>query len=69
MQVSDLENRFNFHPAPDDEKRNARTSIRAACLELALFINGSVPDGHEKSSAITHLEEVMFWANAGIARN
>lgn len=27
-----------------------------------------VPDGREKATAITKLEEFMMWANAGIAR-
>lgn len=69
-QLSDkeLENRFSFHAATDDEKRNAHSSIRMNCLDLAKFINLNVPEGREKALAITHLEEVMMWANAGIAR-
>lgn len=69
VQVEDLENRFKFHPATDEEKRNDHASVRENCLKLALFINEKVPEGREKSLAITHLEEVMMWANAGIARN
>ena len=69
MDIKDLENRFKFHPANTEEKRNEHTSVREHCLELALFINEKMPEGREKSLAITHLEEVMFWANAGIARN
>ncbi len=68
MQQSDIDNRFAFHPASTEEKRNEHTSIREHCRELASFINEKVPEGREKSLAITHLEEVMFWANAAIAR-
>lgn len=64
----ELEHRFDFHPANDEEKRNAHSSIRFNCLELAKFINRNLPEGREKSVAITKLEEVMFWANAGLAR-
>jgi hypothetical protein len=38
------------------------------CLSLARFIDDTLPPGREKSLAITKLEEVMFWANAGLAR-
>ena len=69
MDSIDLENRFAFHPATTEEKRNEHSSVRMACLNLAHFINDSVPDGREKSLAITHLEEVMMWGNAGIARS
>lgn len=64
-----LEWRFAFHPATDVEKKNDHASVRQHCLELAKFINKKVPEGREKSLAITKLEEVMMWANAGIARS
>ena len=69
MDDTDLENRFAFHPATDVEKQNAHTSVRNRCLILAQYINEAVPEGREKSLAITHLEEVMLWSNAAIARN
>ena len=37
-------------------------------LDLAHVLNELVPDSREKSLAITHLEEVMMWSNAAIAR-
>lgn len=69
MQIEDLDNRFDFHPASTEEKRNEHTSIRQSCKRLAYEINSSVPDSREKSLAITALEECMMWANAAIARN
>lgn len=69
MDIKDLENRFAFHAAATEEKRNEHTSVRNHCLDLAKYINEKVPEGREKILAITHLEEVMLWANAGIARN
>lgn len=68
MDKADIANRFAFHAATDQEKRDAHGSVRQACRELADFIDDSVPDGREKSLAITGLEEVMFWANAALAR-
>lgn len=68
MNSDDIRNRFAFHPAPDDEKRNAHTAVRTQCLNAALYLNEMLPDGREKSLAITHLEEAMFWGNAALAR-
>lgn len=69
MDKVDIQHRFAFHAATTDEKRDAHTSVRQKCRELADFINEALPDGREKSTAITKLEEVMFWGNAGLARN
>ena len=66
--MSDIDNRFSFHPASTEEKRNEHTSIRVSCLNLARSLNEKLPEGREKALAITHLEEVMFWGNAAIAR-
>lgn len=68
MQQSDIENRFAFHAAATQEKRDDHTSVRQNCHRLADFINEHCPDGREKSLAITHIEEAMMWANAAIAR-
>lgn len=69
MDPEDIADRFDFHPATTEEKRNEHTSIRQACRRLADELNERLPEGREKSLAITHLEEVMFWGNAAIARN
>lgn len=68
MQHDDISHRFAFHAATTAEKRGAHTSARAACEAAAHRINELLPDGREKSTAITKLEEAMFWANAGLAR-
>jgi hypothetical protein len=68
MSPEDIENRFAFHAATTEEKRDAHTSVRQQCRQLADFLNEKLPDGREKALAITHLEEVMFWGNAALAR-
>jgi hypothetical protein len=68
MQAEDIENRFAFHAATTDEKRDAHTSVRQSCRRLADFLNDKLPEGREKSTAFTKLEEVMFWSNAALAR-
>jgi hypothetical protein len=68
MDPADIEHRFAFHAATTEEKRDAHTSVRQQCKQLADFINEKCPDGREKSLAITAIEEAMFWGNAALAR-
>lgn len=69
MAPEDIAHRFAFHAASRQEKADEHTSVRQSCRQLADKLNETLPEGREKSLAITHLEEVMFWANAAIARN
>lgn len=69
MDINEIANRFKFHPAKDEETKEKHKTIRDHCGSLAMLINEYVPEGREKALAITKLEEVMMWANAGIARN
>ena len=69
MISDDIAHRFAFHAASTEEKKDAHTSVRQQCRQLADFLNEKLPTGREKSLAITHLEEVMFWGNAAIARD
>lgn len=69
MATADLVNRFTYHPPRDDSVVAAHQFIRSSCLALAQELDLQLPDGREKSLAITKLEETMFWANAAIARS
>lgn len=68
MKAEDLSNRFTFHPA-SRATGPQYDSVRSMCHELAVELDSICPDSRELSLAITHLEEVMFWANAAVARN
>jgi len=63
-----IENDFTYHE-PDAGKIESHQYIRRCCLQLADDLIHNVPPGREQSLALTKLEEVMMWANAGIARN
>ncbi len=65
----DLENRFNQHAPNHLGIANKHTDYRAACLTMGRIIKELVPNGREQALALTNLEQVMFWGNAGIARN
>ena len=64
----DIENRFAFHAATTEEKKMEQTSVRHLFLNTAVELNEKLPAGREAATAITKLEEAMFWANAAIAR-
>lgn len=67
LKYREIGNRFIFHPV-SPIVLGQLNEIRANCGELAESILSNVPEGREQSVALTKLEEVMFWANAGIAR-
>lgn len=65
-----IEHNFKYH-APVGNATDKHTAVRAKAKELALLIDESLPlnAGREKATAITKVEEAMFWACAGIARH
>lgn len=63
------ENNFRHHPPQTSTIEGTFGEARARCKRLADWINNNVPHGREKATALTKLEEVMFWTNAGISRN
>lgn len=69
--MSDLEKRFNHHSPKDANVGANITGVRAICLDAAERISALMPEaaGREKALMLTNLEQTMFWANAGIARN
>jgi hypothetical protein len=63
----DLSNRFTYHP-PIENQPEQYEMIRRIAYAYAVQLNNMCPDGREKALAMTKLEEVVFWANAAIAR-
>jgi hypothetical protein len=66
-ELSDLENRFTYHP-PKPGQADTYQVIRLRALEFALLVDQLAPESRELSLAITKIEEAVFWANAAIAR-
>lgn len=64
-----IENDFAVHHCPPTSPATDKmATVREHLRQAALVVAELVPPGREQSVAITKLEEVMFWANAGIAR-
>lgn len=65
----DLIRRFSHHPPPDAATGQAHARVREILLEAAdeiVLLTGA--PSREQSTAISHLEQAMMWANADIAR-
>lgn len=64
----EIEKRFTYH-APKEDQPERYTAIREAVKALAYLIVEKTPTSREQSVALTHLDAVVFNANAAIARN
>ena len=66
--AAQIANNFTYH-APQEGQPERYTRIRDAGGNLASLLATNCPPSRELSLALTHLEDVMMWANAAIARN
>lgn len=65
----DLQHRFGYHPPSSPVVVKAHEDARDELRVAAEFVVESLPPCRERATALTKLEEAMFWANAAIARN
>lgn len=68
MQRYPLYNNFTYHPPFGDQPQRYE-NMRNEAKNLATHIIAHTPESREQSLALTNLEQVVFWANAAIARN
>lgn len=64
-----IAHRFTHHPPKDAATAGKHAVVRETIGDAATVLADRLPEGREKSLALTKLEEAMFWANAAIARN
>jgi len=63
-----IEKAFTYH-APKGTQAERYVAIRNAAKTYAELLVHLCPESRELSLALTHLEEVVMWSNASIARN
>lgn len=63
-----LHNNFIYHP-PIEGQAERYTEIRELAKDFCNRLYELCPYSRERAVAVTHLEDVIFWANASIARN
>jgi hypothetical protein len=63
-----VENNLTHH-APFGDQAERYERLRSIAKEYAKEMLRLCPSSRERSVAMTKLEEVVFWANASIARN
>jgi hypothetical protein len=66
MHSDEIDRRFTYH-APTPNRVALHEDLRKAFRELAHVLNETLPEGREKSLALTQLQEGLMWANAAIA--
>ncbi len=66
-QLAELRHRFVYHP-PSDADIAVYAQIRSTAHSVAQMMWSLIPECRESTLAVTHLEEMVFWANAAIAR-
>lgn len=63
----EIRHRFTYHP-PTEGQPEKYEAIRDMACRFALDLIAMCPDSRELSLALTHLEDVVYCANAAIAR-
>ena len=66
--MNKIDNNFMYHEPKNDQPARY-IAIREKAKELAMLIVETSLESREQSLSLTKLEEVVMWANAGIARN
>jgi hypothetical protein len=66
VHPDEIDRRFTYHP-PTLDRDALHKDLRRAFRDLAHTCNAVLPDGREKSLALTQLQDGMMWANAALA--
>lgn len=68
QEMNDLKHRLTNHP-PTENVGFILDDVTDRILGLGEFLLAVIPEGRERSLALTKLEELSMWTKAGIARN
>lgn len=67
-QSAKIDRRFDYVAAPTQAQTNTCIEMRANVKKLAQLFGRALPEGREKSLALTKLEEALFYAIASAVR-
>ena len=67
IDAAELDKRFTYH-SPREGQTPRYGAIRHTAKLFAMELISLTPPSREQSNALTALDEVVFWANAAIAR-
>jgi len=62
----DIRRRFGYHKGTE-VTIPLHERVREAYIILAEYLDGILPDGRAKSTAMTNLQQSSMWANFGVA--
>ena len=65
----EMDHRFDLQPPRSPEAADLMDRVRASFKALAVGLEAALPDCRERSTAITKLEEGLYWAIGAVARN
>lgn len=71
MDVGEINQRFGFHRATiegPEATQPTHVMLRRAFMAFVQDLNYVLPDGREKSLAMTHLEDASMWSHKAVAR-
>ena len=68
VNEKEVHRRFTYHPPSEDQIKRYE-ELRGTAAQFARIIMTLTPESREQSLALTHLDEVVMFANAAIARN
>jgi hypothetical protein len=68
MERDEITRRFAHHPPRTEKHVREHEAVRGLLTDLAHDLNDILPDGREKSLALTKLEETGFHAHSALAR-
>lgn len=69
LTPEEIEDQFSHHPTDDPQVLQAYDRIRRKAKDFARYLNEVLPESTEGLTALRRLDDVVFFANASIARH
>lgn len=69
LTYDEIDERMDHHPPKGPEAADAHATARLIAKAALKALKDIVPPGREASLMATHAQEMLMWANAGIACN